>query len=110
VLLVGFAWGVAATLVAVSTTPQPPSSFKAPMRELLLPAFADGDLSLNPQTFVHGGASPDLLRGNRVPHAAWNLGEIIGLRGRSSLAPLILVWMLAAALLFARRPAGSEPR
>jgi hypothetical protein len=110
VLLVGFAWGVAATLVAVSTTPQPPSSFKAPMRELLLPAFADGDLSLNPQTFVHGNASPDLMRGNRVPHAAWNLGEIIGLRGHSSLAPLFLVWMLAAALLFARGRSGSERR
>jgi hypothetical protein len=110
VLLVGFAWGVAATLIAVSTNPQPPSSFKAPMRELLLPAFADGDLSLNPQTFVHGGAPPDLMRGNRVRHAAWNVGEIIGLHGRASLLPLLIVWMLSGALLFVRGPAGSEPR
>ena len=110
VLLVGFAWGLAATLVAVSTNPQPPSSFKAPMRELLLPAFADGDLSLNPQTFVHGGASAELMRGNRVRHAAWNLGEVIGLHGRTSLVPLVIVWMLAAALLFARGTAGSELR
>lgn len=101
VLLVGFAWGVAATLVAVSTNPQPPSSFKAPMRELLLPAFADGDLSLNHQTFVHGGAAPDLMRGNRIPHAAWNLGEIAGLRGHASLLPLVLVWIAAIALLLA---------
>jgi hypothetical protein len=99
VLLVGFTWGVAATLVAVSTNPQPPSSFKAPMRELLLPAFADGDLSLNHQTFVHGGASPELMRGNRVPHAAWNLGELAGLRGRASLLPLAVVWIAAVALL-----------
>ena len=110
VLLVGFAWGVAATLIAVSTNPQPPSSFKAPMRELLLPAFADGDLSLNPQTFVHGGASPELMRGNRVRHAAWNVGEIIGLHGRASLLPLLIVWMLSGALLLVRGPAGSEPR
>jgi SAM-dependent methyltransferase len=110
VLAVGFVWGAAATLVAVSTNPQPPSSFKAPMRELLLPAFADGDLSLNHQTFVHGGASPDLMRGNRVPHAAWNLGEIMGLHGRSSLVPLLLFWTAAAGLLFfprARAPAAT---
>jgi hypothetical protein len=99
VLLVGFAWGLAATLVAVSTNPQPPSSYKAPMRELLLPAFADGDLSLNHQSFVHGGASPELMRGNRVPHAAWNLGEIAGLRGRASLLPLLLVWIAGIAIL-----------
>jgi hypothetical protein len=99
VLLVGFVWGVGATLVAVSTNPQPPSSFKAPMRELLLPAFADGDLSLNHQTFVHGGASPEMMRGNRVPHAAWNLGELAGLRGRASLLPLVVVWIAAIALL-----------
>jgi hypothetical protein len=99
VLVAGFVWGVAATLVAVSTNPQPPSSLKAPMRELLLPAFVDGDLSLNPQTFVHGGAPPDLMRGNRVPHAAWNLGEIAGLRGHASLAPLAAIWIAAAAIL-----------
>jgi hypothetical protein len=69
------------------------------MRELLLPAFADGDLSLNHQTFVHGGASPELMRGNRVPHAAWNLGELAGLRGRASLLPLAVVWIAALALL-----------
>ena len=46
-LLAGWIWGAAVTLVGVSTTPQPPASFKAPMRELLWPAFRDGDLSLN---------------------------------------------------------------
>jgi hypothetical protein len=50
------------------------------------------------------------MRGNRVRHAAWNLGEVIGLHGRTSLVPLVIVWMLAAALLFARGTAGSELR
>ena len=55
-LVAGWIWGAALTLVAVSTTPQPPATFKAPVRELLWPAFRDGDLSLNPQTFVHNSA------------------------------------------------------
>ena len=89
----------ASTLVAVSTTPQPPASFKAPMRELLWPAFRDGDLSLNPQTFVHNSVDVEHLRGGGDPHAAWNLGELAGLRGLPSLLPLALVWAVAVMLL-----------
>jgi hypothetical protein len=92
-------WGVAVTLIAVSTTPQPPSSFKAPMRELLWPAFRDGDLSLNHQTFVHGGADANRLRGGTIPHAAWNLGELAGLHGLPSLLPLGAAWTAAGLLL-----------
>ena len=97
VLIAGFVWGAALTLIAVSTTPQPPSSFHAPVRELLWPAFREGDLSLNHQSFVDGGASPDLLRGHKLPHASWNLGEIAGLHGLPSLFPLAAVWMGAAS-------------
>ena len=43
-LLAGWIWGVASRSSACPTTPQPPASFKAPMRELLWPAFRDGDL------------------------------------------------------------------
>ena len=49
------------------------------MRELLWPAFRDGDLSLNPQTFVHNSVDVEHLRGGGDPHAAWNLGELAGL-------------------------------
>ena len=98
-LLAGWVWGAASTLIAVSTTPQPPASFRAPMQELLWPAFRDGDLSLNHQTFVHDSAEPDRLRGGTVPHAAWNLGEVAGLHGHASLLPLGIVWALALALL-----------
>jgi len=99
VLAAGWIWGAALTLIAVSTTPQPPATFKAPMQELLWPAFRDGDLSLNPQTFVHNSADAGRLRGNQVPHASWNLGEIAGLHGLTSLLPLAFVWIVAAALL-----------
>jgi hypothetical protein len=99
VLVGGLIWGVAVTLIAVSTTPQAPSSIKAPVRELLWPAFRDGDLSLNHQTFVHGSADADRLRGGTLPHAAWNLGELAGLHGLPSLLPLGVVWLAAGLLL-----------
>ena len=95
-LLAGWIWGVGITLVAVSTTAQPPASIKAPIRELLWPAFRDGDLSLNPQTFVHNSVDVSHLRGGGEPHAAWNLGEIAGLRGLASLIPLLIIWAIAA--------------
>ena len=99
VLGAGWIWGVAMTFVAVSTTPQPPAQFKSPVTELLVPAFRDGDLSLNHQTFVHGSADPSHLRGGTIPHASWNLGEIIGLHGHASLAPLGAVWIAVALAL-----------
>lgn len=99
ILVAAWVWGAALTLVAVSTTPQPPSSFSSPVRELLWPAFRDGDLSLNHQTFVHGTAEADQLRGGTIPHAAWNLGELAGLHGDASLLPLAVVWTAAAVAL-----------
>ena len=98
-LCAGWIWGAAITLVAVSTTPQPPATFKAPVTELLLPAFRDGDLSLNPQTFVHNSVDVAHLRGGGDPHAAWNLGEIAGLHGLPSLLPLLVIWVFAVGLL-----------
>ena len=98
-LLAGWVWGAGVTLVAVSTTPQPPASITAPVSELLWPAFRDGDLSLNPQTFVHNSVDAGHLRGGGHPHAAWNLGELAGLRGLPSLLPLAVIWMIAAGCL-----------
>lgn len=99
-LTIGWLWGAGITLVAVSTTPQPPAIvFMRPVSQLLWPAFRDGDLSLNHQTMVSGSADPSNLRGGRVPHAAWNLGELAGLHGHASLVPLGVIWIAAAALL-----------
>jgi hypothetical protein len=111
-LAAGWLWGVAITLVAVSTTPQPPApTLKDPVRELLWPAFRDGDLSLNHETMVSAGADASRLRGGQLPHAAWNLGEIAGLHGHASLAPLGVVWLLALFLLRLRTShPGQSPR
>jgi hypothetical protein len=99
VLISGWCWGVALTLIAVSTTPQPPSTVQAPVRELLWPAFKDGDLSLNNQSFLTYRAQPDLLRGHPELHAGMNLGEALGLRGLWSLLALGLVWVTAGFVL-----------
>ena len=98
-LSAGWIWGAALTLVAVSTTPQPPSAIQAPVRELLWPAFRDGDLSLNNQSFTDYRADQDLLRDNPDGHAAWNLGQLAGLHGLPSLLPLGLIWMIGGWLL-----------
>jgi hypothetical protein len=98
-----FAWGIALTVIAVSTNPQPPADFKSPLTALLWPAFRVGDLSLNTQTMVHatppGGPRP----APDVPRAAWNLGELAGLRGYASLLPLAGVWVIAAGRLWSAR-------
>jgi hypothetical protein len=93
-------FGVALTLVVESTNPQPQATYQQPVRELLWPAFRAGNLSLNTQTFVHivpeAGPLPDI----GVPRAAWNAGEIAGLRGLSSLLPLGALWLAGGWLLW----------
>ncbi len=96
VLVAGWIWGAGVTLVAVSTTPQPPSDDLSPVAHLLWPAFREGDLSINHQTFVDYGADPARLRHHPEAHASWNLGEVMRLHGLPSLLPLALVWALAA--------------
>jgi hypothetical protein len=98
VLLGGWVWGAGVNLVAVSTTVQPPSDIKAPVAELMWPAFRAGDLALNTQSFL------DYLPTGAVHqdpghHAGWNLGQLVGLRGLASLIPLAVLWAVAAVLL-----------
>ena len=105
VALGGLAAGsLAITLIAVSTTVQPPEVIRHPLPDLLWPAFLDGDLSLNHQSFLEFSADVQKLRGHVVSHDAWNLGEKLGLSGLTSLLPLGAVW-LACAVLYVR--AGS---
>ena len=70
----------------------PPSDIRRPVAEFMWPAFRDGDLSLNTQTFVSYGVNLD-FRGHHEPRAAFNLGMKLGLSGHASLVPLALVWL-----------------
>ncbi len=99
VLVGGWLWGAALTLVAVSTTPQPPAAIERPVSELMVPAFLEGHLALNTQRFTDFRADEAAISKHAEPTASWNLGMKMGLRGRASLIPLGLVWLGCAALL-----------
>lgn len=92
IVILGMA-GVATTLAAVSTTPQPPSeTLLDPMRDLIWPQFLNGQMGVNLQSIL------DPLWPAGAPPAAWNLGQKLGLTGLATLAPLGAVYVLAAAL------------
>ena len=98
------AWGTALSLVAVATMASPPVQFSHPVRELLLPAFREGDLALNTQRFTDAGVDVGGWRRHVEPKAAFNLGMKIGLDGHASLIPLALVWLGCAMYLTVRLP------
>ena len=96
------AYGVAVTLVAVSTMPLPPSNIRRPLTDFMLPAFRDGDLALNTQSVASGGVDTD-FRAHHEPKVAFNLGMKMGLDGHASLVPLAIVWLGCAAWFIASR-------
>jgi hypothetical protein len=98
------AYGLAVTLVAVSTMPLPPANIEHPVADFLWPAFRDGDLALNTQTMASGGVNLD-FRGHHEPRAAFNLGMKLGLTGHASLVPLGLVWAGCIVVLYDDRKA-----
>jgi len=98
-LVCAWMWGVALTLIAVSTTPQPPVRFERPFAQLLVPAFLDGDLALNTQGFTDYLPYARIEPGQRVTKVSWNVGMKLGLTGLMSLVPLALIWAASAALL-----------
>src|SRR5271165_335984 len=81
------------SLIAVSTTPQPPFEYRSPMTQLLWPSFWSGHLALERTSML---TNSDLDAGGA--HGAFNLGQLMGLRGLASLLPLLAVWMSAVAV------------
>jgi hypothetical protein len=79
------------TLLAVSTTPQPPDDLRCPIFQLIIPSFWSGKLSLNAGSMLTSAEAG-------VGHAghAFNLGELMGLHGLVSLLPLLAFWLIAA--------------
>jgi hypothetical protein len=101
------AYGIAVTLVAVSTMPLPPANIRQPVEEFMLPAFRDGDLSINTQSVASGGVDLD-FRGHHEPKAAFNLGMKVGLDGHASLAPLGVAWLACGIWFIAARKSRSS--
>jgi len=94
-LVIAIGYGVACSLIGVSVTPQPPWPYLDPMRELLWPAFRAGKLAINNQSILDYRV-PDGWAGLRPSGVAWNLGQLIGLRGLASLLPLVGFWLACA--------------
>jgi hypothetical protein len=84
-------YGAGISLIAVSTDIQPPSYLKAPVQELLWPAFRAGHI---PMSYSD----------------TWNWGRLAGLQGFASLVPLLLVWCAAFAawMWLAHRSTASQ--
>ena len=95
--------GVGLTLMAVSVGAQPPDEFHCPLVQFYWPSFWAGRFSLNLGTVLIPAE-----QGTAQVHGAFNLGELIGLRGLASLVPLFAIWALAAFLWASFRE--SEPR
>ena len=89
-------WGFSLSLITVSTMAQPAAAIRRPVAELVWPAFRDGDLALNTQTFDEARANRARWRTGQDPKAAWNLGMKLGLKGWASLLPLVLAWLVLA--------------
>lgn len=96
-LLIGLAViSASISLMAVSTTPQPPDEFRCPLMQLFWPSFWSGNLSVNNVSMLI--PAEDTVGS---VHGAFNLGQLAGLHGLVSLLPLLLGW--AAALFGWRR-------
>ena len=97
-------------LMSVATFPEFPDvegpEFAFPVRDVAARLFAEGRIS---DKAVAKGGILDFVT-PRFPQHEWdayNLGEVVGLRGRWSLAPLLAWWGAAGWLLF-RRGARKE--
>jgi hypothetical protein len=86
--------GLLFTLMTVATTSQPPSNLKFPMLQLTVPSFSSGNLSINPGSMLTAAESGPAHIGY-----AFNLGELLGLHGLTSLLPLLACWLIAALAL-----------
>jgi len=87
-LAVAFSAGL--MLAATSVQPEVPRWIGRPFEEHLLPAFVQGRLALNTLP-IHTGTVHERRE-------AWNMGELLGLRGLATLLPLAAV--LAAGVVW----------
>ena len=79
--------GIGFSLIAVSTTMMQPHVYRWPLFAVNWPAFWSGRLPLPYEVLL---PKPEVVDPR---HAAFNLGQLIGLRGLASLWPLLVVWV-----------------
>jgi hypothetical protein len=94
---------VVVALMVVSTTSQLSMQDSCPLLHSVWPSFWSGQMALNHEsmlTFAEAGSS--------AHSGAFNLGQLLGLRGIASLIPLLALWGVAA--LAWRRMNPGHPR
>lgn len=93
-VLVGLALcGVMMALVVIPTTSQLSMQDSCPIAHSSWPAFWAGHLALNRESMLTVAEA-----GTSGRYGAFNLGQLLGLRGLASLIPLLTVWGVAALL------------
>jgi hypothetical protein len=85
--------GVFVTLMVVSTTSQLPMQDSCPLLHSVWPAFWSGQVALNRDSMLTVAEA-----GANGKYGAFNLGQLLGLRGLASLLPLFAIWGAGAAV------------
>ena len=110
-VLVG-SFSAAMMLIATSVSISSPE-WARPYTRYYFPNFIEGRISLNPQHALELHADSTIPLGSPGRDRAWcsfNWGELIGLSGLMSLAPLVGLWMLAGGCFYRwlRHPAAAD--
>jgi hypothetical protein len=85
--------GVMFALVVISTTSELSMQDSCPIIHSAWPAFWAGQVALNRESMLTVAEA-----GSSGRYGAFNLGQVLGLRGLASLIPLLAMWALAALL------------
>lgn len=98
-------------LAGTAITPNVAEQVRTPLTSAYLPLARRGVVSMSPMGFLTPHAE-NAFRHAHVrlyPDAAWNLGELFGLRGPTSLLPLAAAWAAALFVLVRASRGGDDP-
>jgi hypothetical protein len=88
-------------LMVISTTSQLAMQDSCPIMHSTVPAFWSGQVAVNRESMLTVAES-------NGGYGAFNLGQVIGLRGLTSLIPLFLIWGFAALVWFGLQRSSHE--
>jgi hypothetical protein len=80
-------------LMVISTTSQLSMQDSCPLMHTVWPVFWSGQVALNHESMLTVAEA-----GSSAEYGAFNLGQLMGLRGLASLIPLLAIWGVAALL------------
>jgi hypothetical protein len=92
-LIVATLCSVFVALTVVATTSQLSMQDSCPLVHSVWPAFWSGQVAMNPDSILTVAEA-----GSNADYGAFNLGQLLGLRGLASLIPLFAMWGIAALL------------